>query len=172
MRGPARILGHQMHPMLIVFPLGLLATAAICDIGYLFSERPTFALLAYWLIPAGLVGGLLAGVTGLIDWTAIPSGTRAKTVGLWHAAVNVAVLAVFFVSWYLRPDPRSAPGTVPIVLSLVGVLAALPAGWLGGELVERLGIGVHPGANPDAPSSVTTDTAGARESEYEAQTYS
>jgi uncharacterized membrane protein len=159
MRGPARIFGHQMHPMLIVFPLGLLSAAALSDLGYFFTERPTLAILAYWLIPAGLIGGLLAGLTGLIDWTSIPSGTRAKRVGLWHAALNVAVLAVFLVSWLLRPDPRSGPGTFPIILSLIGVLVALPGGWLGGELVERLGIGVHPGAHPNAPNSLRTDSA-------------
>jgi len=32
-------------------------------------------------------------------------------------------------------------------------------GWFGGELVERLGIGVHEGANPDAPSSLSTSSA-------------
>jgi len=28
-------------------------------------------------------------------------------------------------------------------------------GWLGGELVDRLGVGVSDGANLDAPSSIT-----------------
>ena len=161
MRGPARILGHQMHPMLIVFPLGLLSTAAIFDLAYLVTERSTLLLLSYWLIPAGLIGGVLAALTGLIDWISIPSATRAKSVGLIHAAVNAAVMAIFFISWYLRPDPRSNPGMLPLLLSLTGVLIALPAGWLGGELVERLGIGVHPGANPNAPNSLLTDSAAA-----------
>jgi hypothetical protein len=31
---------------------------------------------------------------------------------------------------------------------------AVVSGWLGGELVERMGIGVHEGAHPDAPSSL------------------
>ncbi len=148
-----------MHPMLIVFPLGLLSTAAICDVALLITGRETLALLAYWLIPAGLVGGVLAAVAGLIDWTAIPSNTRAKSVGLLHGGVNAVVLIIFFISWYLRPVPRSIPDTLSILLSITGVLLALIGGWLGGELVERLGIGVHPGANPDAPSSLKTDSA-------------
>lgn len=28
-------------------------------------------------------------------------------------------------------------------------------GWLGGELVDRLGVGVHEGANVNAPSSLS-----------------
>jgi len=40
-------------------------------------------------------------------------------------------------------------------VSLAGV-----TGWLGGELVERLGVGVNPGANLDAPSSLSEKPAG------------
>jgi hypothetical protein len=35
------------------------------------------------------------------------------------------------------------------------------SGWLGGELVDRLGVGVDPGANLDAPSSLSGAPAGA-----------
>jgi len=44
------------------------------------------------------------------------------------------------------------------ILSLVGFVAALLGGWLGGELVERLGVGVDEGANLNAPNSLTTST--------------
>lgn len=147
-----------MHPMLIVFPLGLLSTAAIFDIVFFITENQTFALVAYWLIPAGLIGGLFAAVAGMIDWLAVPPNTRAKSVGLLHGVLNAVVLVVFFISWYLRPEPGSTPGMLPQLLSVAGVLLALPGGWLGGELVERLGIGLHPGANPDAPNSLVTDS--------------
>ncbi|MCE4557087.1 DUF2231 domain-containing protein [Pelomonas sp. P8] len=49
---------------------------------------------------------------GLIDWLAIPRGTRAKSVGALHATRNVLVLALFGAN-----------------------------AWLGGELVDRLGVG-------------------------------
>ena len=161
----AKLLGHHIHPMLIVFPLGLLSTAFAFDIAYAATGRGTFAFLAYWLIPAGLLGGLAAAVFGLIDWLAVPSGTRAKSVGLLHGGLNAAVLLIFFVSWWLRPNSLTPPGTLPPVLSAVGALTALVGGWLGGELVERLGIGVHDGANPDAPSSLRTGSASATSEE-------
>ena len=41
------------------------------------------------------------------------------------------------------------------MLSLVGALLMLVTGWLGGELVERLGVGVDEGANLNAPNSLT-----------------
>jgi hypothetical protein len=42
-----------------------------------------------------------------------------------------------------------------LAFSFIGVAAAFLGGWLGGELVERLGVGVTPGANVNAPNSLT-----------------
>jgi uncharacterized membrane protein len=42
-----------------------------------------------------------------------------------------------------------------LVLALVGAGLALVTGWLGGELVDRLGVGVDDGAHLDAPSSLS-----------------
>ena len=44
--------------MLTVFPLGLLATAVIFDAIYLLTGTVTIAIVAYWMIVAGIVGGL------------------------------------------------------------------------------------------------------------------
>jgi uncharacterized membrane protein len=155
MHDGAKILGHHVHPILIVFPLGLLSTAAIFEITYLATGSATFSNLTYWLLISGVIGGLIAAVFGLIDWLAIPSGTRAKTVGLIHAFANVAAVALFAVSWYIRPGPTAAPSALASILVFAGFALALVGGWLGGELVERLGIGVHPDANPNAPSSLS-----------------
>jgi uncharacterized membrane protein len=107
------------------------------------------------MIAAGIIGGLLAAVFGLIDWVGIPSGTRAKAIGLWHGGANVVVVLLFIVSWFLRrPDPQS-PGSIALALSFIGVGIALVSGWLGGELVERLGVGIHEGANLNAPNSLS-----------------
>ena len=66
------------------------------------------------------------------------------------------VVALFAVSWLLRSgDLQHLPGTLAFVLGLVALVLALVTGWLGGELVERLGVGVDEGANLNAPSSLT-----------------
>jgi uncharacterized membrane protein len=160
MHDGAKFLGHHIHPILIVFPLGLLSTAAIFEIAYLATGSATFSSLTYWLLISGVIGGLIAAVFGLIDWLAIPSGTRAKTVGLIHAFANVAAVALFAVSWYLRTGPTATPSMLASILVFAGFALALVGGWLGGELVERLGIGVYPDANPNAPSSLTHEPLG------------
>jgi uncharacterized membrane protein len=159
MEGKAKILGHSIHPILIVFPLGLLGTGVIFDIIYMSTGNTAFATATYWMLVAGLIGGLVAAPFGLIDWIAIPSDTRAKSVGLLHAVVNVVALLLFAVSWYLRNDTPQRPPMSANVFGFAGLAFALVGGWLGGELVERLGIGVHSGANPNAPSSLETASA-------------
>jgi uncharacterized membrane protein len=159
MEGKAKFLGHSVHPILIVFPLGLLATAVIFDVIYLIWGNTLFATVSYWMMAAGIIGGLIAAPFGLIDWISIPSGTRAKSVGLIHGIVNVLTVGVFLVSWYLRSGAPERPPMAASALGILGLVMALVGGWLGGELVERLGVGVHPGANPDAPSSLSTDAA-------------
>lgn len=159
MEGKAKLLGHSIHPILIVFPLGLLGTAVIFDVIYMIWGNTVFAVAAYWMMTAGLIGGLVAAPFGLIDWIAIPSNTRAKSVGLTHAIVNVVALLLFAASWYLRNGIPERPTTAASISSIVGLLFALVGGWLGGELVERLGISVHEGANPNAPSSLETASA-------------
>jgi uncharacterized membrane protein len=172
MESKAKFAGHPVHPMLIVFPLGLLATAVIFDIVYLVSSNSRWTLVAYYMVGAGVIGGLAAAVFGWLDWFAIPSGTRAKRIGLLHGVGNVIVLALFILSWVLRRDNPEVPPTGAIVAGLVGFVLAAFTGWLGGELVDRLGVGVDEGAHLDSPSSLSELPAGAGlGSSYRPRTY-
>jgi uncharacterized membrane protein len=159
MESKAKLLGHPIHPMLIVFPLGLLATAIAFDIVGLASDDKMWFRISFWMIAAGIIGGLLAAIPGLIDWWAIPSGTRAKSIGLLHGGGNVVVVLLFIVSWFLRRPAPENPGGTAFALGFIGVALALVTGWLGGELVDRLGVGVDSGAHLDAPSSLSNRPA-------------
>lgn len=157
MESKAKLLGHPVHQMLIVFPLGLLATAVVFDLIYLANENPTMAAVAYWLLAAGLVGALLAAPFGLIDWLAIPKGTRAKRIGAMHGLGNGVVTLLFLASWLVRGDAANSPANLAYMLSFVGASLAMVTAWLGGELVSRLGVGVSDHANLDAPSSLSEE---------------
>src|SRR5436190_689593 len=98
MESRAKLLGHPIHQMLIVFPLGLLAMALIFDV-------------------------------------------------------------LYAASWWLRRASPDNPMTIAYVASFGGGLIALVTGWLGGELVDRLSVGVDPGAHVDAPSSLKSRRA-------------
>ena len=159
MESKAKFLGHAIHPIMIVFPLGLLATGVVFDLIYLIWGNPEMANVAYWMIAAGIVGGLLAAPFGWIDWFAIPTDTRAKRIGLMHGLGNTIALLLFAGSWWLRSDQPARPETLASILAFMGAGMALVGGWLGGELVERLGVGVHEGANLNAPNSLSNASA-------------
>ena len=154
-----KVAGHPLHQMLIVFPLGLLATAVVFDVIFLVTDDPTWTQAAYYMIGAGVITGLAAAVPGTVDWMAIPRGTRAKRVGLLHGVGNVIVVGLFALSWFLRRDNPTLPPTEAVVAGLLGAGIAVVTAWLGGELVDRLGVGVDDGAHLDAPSSLTSQSA-------------
>ena len=84
MESRAKLLGHPVHQMLIVFPLGLLATAVIIDIVYFVAGALIFAELSYYLIIAGLIGGTT------VDW------------GLVAASAVVFALPVLVFAYLVR----------------------------------------------------------------------
>src|SRR5205823_4388799 len=115
--------------------------------------------MAFYMIGAGILTGLLAAIFGFVDWLAIPKNTRAKSIGAVHGVGNVLVVLLFLGSFYLRwADPANV-SMLGYVCSFAGFCIALVTGWLGGELVDRLGVGVDNDANLDAPSSLTSGSA-------------
>lgn len=159
MESRAKLFGHPIHQMLIVFPLGLLAMALIFDIIHLASGNGYWSEIAYWMIAAGVISGLVAAPFGLIDWLAIPAGTRAKRIGALHGGGNLVVVVLYAASWLLRRGAPQEPMMIAYVLSFAGGVIALFTGWLGGELVDRLSVGVDPGAHVNAPSSLSSRRA-------------
>jgi uncharacterized membrane protein len=157
MKSKVVVAGHALHPMLIVFPLGLLVTSVAWDVVALASGNQSWGAIAYWTIVAGVVGALLAAVPGFIDWLAIPRGTRARALGAWHMGINLVLVALFVVSLLARAnaDGGYAAARLPhMIWGWLGIGLGTVSAWMGGELVETLGISVREGANPDAPSSL------------------
>ena len=154
-----KILGHPIHQMLIVFPLGLLGGGVVFDVISLISRDGNWMNAAFYMIAVGILSGLLAALFGFADWLGIPRGTRAKVIGALHGLGNVVVVVLFAISWLMRRHDPAAPGGGALIPSFVGLGLALVTGWLGGELVDRLGIGVDAGANANAPSSLSGSPA-------------
>ncbi|MER7418826.1 DUF2231 domain-containing protein [Micromonospora peucetia] len=160
MESRLKVLGHPLHPMLVMFPVGLLVTAVLFDLVDTVGGPDFLGEVAYWNITVGLIGGLLAAVAGTFDLLAIPSATRAKRVALTHAAANLAVILLFAAVWVVRlnADSRAAGGAL-IAIEVVALAILGVSAWLGGELVDRLGVGVDRDAGLNAPSSLRSPAA-------------
>jgi len=155
MEAKAKFLGHPIHQMIIVLPLGLLTTAVVFDVIHLFGGGVRWTEVAYWMIGAGVIGGLLAAPFGLIDWLGVPARTRAKRIGAVHGLGNVGVVLLFAASWLVRRENPTLPASSAYLLSFLGFGLAGVTAWLGGELVTRLGVGVDADAQVNAPSSLS-----------------
>ncbi len=154
MYSKVKSMGHPVHLMLVNFPLGLLVTAVVFDIIHLITGNGYWSGIAFWMIAVGGVSGLLAAITGLIDWTGIPTDTRARRIGVIHGIGNAAVLMLFVVSWLLRLNAPEHPSILAYVLSFLGAALLFATGWLGGELTGHYGVGIEEGANIDAPYTI------------------
>ena len=120
-----RVLGHPVHQTLIVFPMGLLGMSVVFDILYLASGAPELERVTFWMLAAGILGSLLAAPFGLADWLQTPPGTRAKLTGLLHGGGNLAVLALFALSLWLRLPERGGASELAHLISFVGLGLAL-----------------------------------------------
>ncbi|MFN3887439.1 MAG: DUF2231 domain-containing protein [Aquabacterium sp.] len=154
MEARVKLLGHPVHQMLVVFPLGLLGASVVFDLLYWLIDLPVMSEVAYWTMAGGVLSGLVAAPFGFIDWLAIPKGSRARHIGRLHGLGNVVVTLLFGGSWLLRWQADDHVSLTATALSLGGVAIALVTAWLGGELVSRLGVGVSEQACIDAPSSL------------------
>jgi Predicted membrane protein len=111
---------------LIACPLGLLAVAVILDLITLWSGNPKWTGMAFWMIAAGVLSGVIGVAFEFIDWAAIPAGTRENCTGMYHGAGNIVVVGCFAASWILRRPAPDQPETIAYVFSFLGAgVAAL-----------------------------------------------
>ena len=146
MASPASIGGHPIHPMIIPFPIALWVFSLVADVVYLWRANPVWRnYIAFYALLAGIIGGAAAAVPGLIDWLSLKN-PRVVKIANWHARLNVIALLIFAASFYLRTTSGAAmvsgSYTIPVALSLLGVILISISGYLGGELVFKHGVAV------------------------------
>lgn len=148
MASPASIGRHPVHPMLIPFPIALWIFSLVADVIYLWRSNPVWRdWIAFYTLAGGIIGAALAAVPGVIDYFSIEDRKVSKMAS-WHAILNVLALLIFTASLYLRTTSgaRMVSGsyTIPVALSVVGVILIGISGWLGGEMVYVHGVSVEP----------------------------
>ena len=156
MASPASIGGHPVHPMLIPFPIGLWVFSVIADLIYLWRSNPVWwNYIAFYTLLGGIIGAAAAAVPGFIAWLSLKDPKVVK-VANWHARLNVIALLIYAASFSLRTTSGarlvSGSYTIPIALSLFGVVLISITGYLGGEMVFRHGVAVN--RQPDSGTKV------------------
>ena len=148
MRTPASIFTHPIHPMLIVFPIGLWIFSLACDLIRLAgASGDAWSIVALFSMVGGFIGALCAAVPGFIDLLFYKGGAPpVKKIALAHMAINLTVVALYAVNIWLRlngPTNMSTSMSTPVLLSIIGVALIFVSGWLGGQMVHVYGVGVE-----------------------------
>ena len=136
-------LGHPAHPSLVLAPLGFFFSASTLDLlGGRASRRAARRLLGL-----GIVTAVPAAAAGLNDWA--DTGGAERRVGLVHASANTAALLLYGASWRQRGRGRHGRG---VAMALAGTTLSGLAGYLGGHLSYRRGVGVDTTTFSSGPS--------------------
>lgn len=151
MASPASIGGHPIHPMIIPFPIALWVFSLVADVIYVWRGNPVWKnWIAFYALLAGIIAAVVAAVPGLIDWLSLKDKDVVR-IANWHARLNVIALLVFAASFYLRTasgsNLLSGSYTIPVMLSVLGVVLISISGWLGGEMVFKHGVAVSSGSS-------------------------
>ena len=148
MASPASVAKHPLHPMLVVFPIGLWVFSLVCDLAYATGwGGPTWNDMAFYSMAGGVIGALLAAVPGFIDFLSLTG--RVRSIALTHMLINLGIVGLYALNLFLRT--RTGPeAALPIALSALSVVLLGISGWLGGELVYVHQVGVEPKSAPEA----------------------
>lgn len=122
-------LGHPLHSALTDVPVGSLVVAVVLDL----LGQPVGADVA---LLATVLFMLAAAVAGAADYVDTDGAARVRAT--LHSSLMVVALVVLVVSLVLRagsPPDR----TVPIALSVVGLLLVTAGAFVGGDVVYGLG---------------------------------
>lgn len=144
--------GHPFHAIAVTVPIGAWTASLVFDlVGIFGGDDAVFAPGALWLIGIGVVSAVLAATLGLLDLTRLASGTKVRRVALTHATINLTVIVLFTIGFFVRLNDGyerfSPPG---FVISLVALALLAVSGYLGGELAYRYGVRVADERTQDA----------------------
>ena len=143
MRG-LRLSGHPLHPALVHFPLALWTVSLAADGAALATGAAFWVQAAWWCIVGGLAGAALAATAGFVDYSLLPPKHPAFRTATAHTSVMISAALLFLLSALLRGAPDSAPGPGALACSVLGFLALMAGGWLGGTMIYRFGVAVEP----------------------------
>ncbi len=148
MAAKVNIAGHPVHPMLVAFPIGLWVFSLACDILFRAAGNPVWDTVALYSMGGGIVGAIAAALPGFFDLMDMKE-SDAKKIGTAHALLNIGALVLFVAGFSIRQSV--GPGTVPFILSILGVVTIMVSGWLGGSMVYLHGAAVEPQAKIEGP---------------------
>ena len=150
-----------VHPMLVHFPIALLALSVAADLVAFFTSIESLRSTGWWSLVGAALGGAMTVLAGVYDMRRADMKDEVHARVHRHMRVGFALLTVIAGLTFWRWTFFSQPGLAVTALYLdVAILAMALAGfqgWLGGELVYTHGVfvdraGTNGGAHAKAAS--------------------
>jgi len=141
------LMGHSPHPAIVALPIGAWAFSNFCDGLAMLTDEAKYDDAARLSMAVGLAGASIAVVTGLNDYSKIPTERPSHDVATTHALGNAVVGTLFGISYIMRLNAQARGGRASLsarLLAMAGGGLMLYTGWLGGKLVAEMGEGVYP----------------------------
>jgi uncharacterized membrane protein len=137
-----RFAGHPVHPMLVHFPIVFWTCAVGADVGGLLSNALPFSDLAFGALALGCLGGLLALITGVLDFADLPKDSPGRDTAVSHLITMCSAWLLFLVALAMRGYPPQSPTPLAaVVITAAGFAVMVVGAWMGGRLVYEHGIG-------------------------------
>ena len=136
-----------VHPMLVHFPIALLALSVMADLIAFFRHSDSLRNTGWWALVGAAVGAAAAAPAGLYDMRRANLEEEVHERVHRHMKVGLALLAAILgmTLWrgriYMRPE--AAVSAVYLDFALLTMALAAFQGWLGGELVFSDGVFVR-----------------------------
>jgi uncharacterized membrane protein len=139
--------GYPFHAFVAPLPIGAFLSSLIFDVlTWTRSEGlPYLVDGAFWLIGVGLIGALLAGVFGVLDFRSIARGTPAFATARGHMVLNIVTAVLFAIGYAWRAGDHVELDKTrlgQLALSAAAVALLLVATWRGGRLTYHYGVRV------------------------------
>lgn len=140
-----KLVGHPIHVMLVHFPLALFPASLISDALSYFQSDPAFALLSFYCMAGGTIGGYIAAAFGMVDLLHLPDDKNIWKKALIHAGINGIALVSYTIMAALRM--KEYPGIEIVSSGEIAVNAFLNislfvSAYFGGDLVFRHKVGL------------------------------
>ena len=123
-------IGHPLHPLMILVPMGTWISAAVLD------AIPGSKKASTILIGTGVASAVPTAVSGWTDWS--EGHEQQLRVGIVHAAANGIAVALYSLSFVQRLRGKSGK-----LLSYAGLGVVSAGGFLGGHMSYRQSLGAN-----------------------------
>ena len=147
------LIEHPLHPVVTDVPVGSWTVAILLMLVTLIFGVQNLGLATGFAIGLGVLAGLAAIVTGLLDWMDVDPPELA--VGITHGIINIVATIIFAIAFYLLYSGNWEINLTNTLLAVVGYLTVTVGAFIGGSLVFRQGVMINRDAYRKGPKDYT-----------------